>query len=253
MSLSEDLTALTPSDPRILTLDIETSPNIVYAWGIWNQNIATSQLIEPSRVLCFAAKWLDRKRVEFYSEQDGRDEMLRAAWSMIDEADVIVGYNHVKFDLPHLHREFLLAGMPPPSPVHNIDLLKVNRQRFNFVSNKLGYVVDQLGLEHKIDTGGQELWNKVLKGDERAWKKFRKYNMQDVVITEQLFMALSPWINMPHKGMWSGNMMGCYSCDSTDLIAAGFIYSKAIAYPKMRCADCGAWNKLLRNGQTRAA
>ena len=98
MSLSEDLTALAPSDPRILTLDIETSPNIVYAWGIWNQNIATSQLIEPSRVLCFAAKWLDRKRVEFYSEQDGRDEMLRAVWSMIDEADVIVGYNHVKFD-----------------------------------------------------------------------------------------------------------------------------------------------------------
>lgn len=252
-SLAADLTALVPKEPKILTIDIETSPNVVYAWGLWNQNIATSQLIKPSRVLCFAAKWFHQKQVAFHAEINGRDEMVVAAWNLLNEADVVVGYNHVKFDLPHLHREFLLAGMPPPSPVHNIDLLKVNRQRFNFVSNKLGYVTEQLGLDNKIDTGGQDLWNRVLDGEAAAWKKFRRYNIQDVLITEQLFEALAPWINMPHKGMWSGNMSCCYSCESTDLLPVGFVYSKAIAYPKMKCAGCGAWNKLLRNGQTRAA
>lgn len=253
-SVTTDLEALLPKEPRILTIDIETSPNLVYAWGLWDQNISTSQLIKPSRVLCVAAKWLGTKKVMFYSEHEDRKEMIEEVWSLLNEADIVVGYNHVRFDLPHLHREFLLAGMPPPSPSQNIDLLAVNRRRFKFVSNKLGYVTAALGLDSKIDTGSQALWNAVMENDPAAWKKFRRYNIQDVNITEQLFELLTPWINtMPHRGMWSGDMCGCYSCDSTNLVHVGFVYGKTAAYPKMQCDDCGAWNKLLRNGQTRAA
>jgi DNA polymerase elongation subunit (family B) len=253
VSLSEELLGLVPKEPRILVIDIETSPNVVYAWGLWDQNIGTSQIIETSRVLCFAAKWMDEKKVHFHDEREGRYEMLSAAWDLMDEADIIVGYNHVKFDLPHLRREFLSLGMLPPSPAQDIDLLKVNRATFNFPSNKLGFVTEQLRLDTKLETGGQELWNAVLQGDEKAWRKFRKYNMQDVLITEQLFQVLSPWIKGPHKGMWSGNMKCCYSCASNDLSFVGFAYGKVMAYPKFQCGGCGAWNKLMRNGQTRAA
>lgn len=253
MSLAEDLNKLLPREPRVLVIDIETSPNVVYAWGLWGQNISTSQVIEPSRLLCFAAKWVGEKRVMFHGERSGREKMVQAAWDLMDEADVIVGYNHVKFDLPHLHREFMLAGLLPPSPAQDIDLLKVNRQRFKFVSNKLGYVTEALGLDTKIETGGQSLWNDVMRGDKKAWAEFRKYNIQDVLITEQLFELLIPWIKVPHKGMWSGDMKECYSCGSADLVPMGFVYGKTMAYPKLQCAACGAWNKVLRNGQTRAA
>ena len=34
------------SAPRILLLDIETAPNKVYVWGMWNQNIAANQVVE---------------------------------------------------------------------------------------------------------------------------------------------------------------------------------------------------------------
>lgn len=253
VTLSEQLNDLKPKQPRILVIDIETSPNVVYAWGLWDQNIGTSQIIEASRVLCFAAKWAGEKKVHFYDEREGRSQMLTAAWDLMDEADVIVGYNHVKFDLPHLRREFLSLGMVPPSPAQDIDLLKVNRQTFNFPSNKLGYVTEQLRMDTKLETGGQDLWNQVLQGNEKAWAKFRKYNIQDVLITEQLFEVLSPWIKGPHKGMWNGNMKSCYSCGSSDLTLMGFLYEKVMAYPKFQCNECSAWNKLLRNGQTRAA
>lgn len=254
MSLADAFTALRKENaPKILTVDIETSPNIVYAWGLWDQNVSVSQIIEPSRVLCFAAKWYGTKRTQFYSEHEGtHDAMVREAWRLYDEADVVVTYNGPRFDNVHLAREFILAGLGPPSPWVDIDLLAVARRRFKFVSNKLGYVTTALDLPTKLETGGQALWNDVMKGDDKAWAKFKRYNIQDVEVTERLLETLWPWINSPHLGQWTGSRTGCYSCGGRDLTLAGVVYGRTIAYPKMICA-CGAWNKVLRNGDTRAA
>lgn len=243
---------LTPKEPRVLTLDIETSPNVAYVWGLWDQNVSTSQLIQPSRVLCFAAKWLDGKRVYFYSEHhDGADAMVEAAWSLLDEADVVIGYNHIKFDIPHLHREFVQRGYAAPSPHLDVDLLKVVRSRFKFPSNKLGYVTQALGLDTKLETTGQDLWNRVLAGESAAWAEFKKYNVQDVHVTEQLFVLLSPWIQgVPHAGLSGGSMSVCPSCGSSKLDPAGFVFGKTMVYPKLGC-ECGAWCKVLRSGETR--
>lgn len=254
MTLIQRLTELLESDsPRILTLDIETSPNIVYAWGLWDQNIGVSQIIEPSRVLCVAAKWHGEREVLFHSEREGRESMARAVWDLLDDADIVVGYNHERFDLPHLHREFLLAGLVPPSPYQTVDLLKVNRRRFKWVSNRLGYVTEALGIGSKLETGGQALWRGVLANEDKAWAKFRRYNIQDVRLTEQLFDLLAPWIKSPHRGQWSGDMRSCYACGSVELVLMGICYGRAVSYPKAQCADCGAWNKVMKNGQTRAA
>ena len=254
MSLIEDLSKLLASDePKILILDIETSPNIAYVWGLWDQNVGVSQLIEPSRVLCVAAKWHGEKDVAFFDERAGRKKMARGIWDMLDQADIVVGYNHDAFDLPHLHREILLAGMVPPSPYQSIDLLKVNRRRFKWASNRLGYVTEALGIGSKLETGGHALWRDVLAGDEKAWARFEKYNIQDVRLTEQLFDLLAPWIKPPHRGQWTGDMSACYACGSVELVPMGVVYGRAVSYPKAQCADCGAWNKVLKNGQTRAA
>ena len=253
MSLADDLASLEPADPRVLTVDLETSPNIAYCWGLYDQTIAVSQIVEPSRVLCIAAKW-QGEPVQFWSEyHDGRERMLAQAWALLDEADIVVGYNHVRFDIPHLNREFVSAGYGPPSPYQNVDLYRVAKQQFKFASNKLGYVTERLGLDTKLETGGQQLWNRVLAGDEEAWDLFRDYNETDVVITEALLHRLRAWIKLPHLGLWSGELSNCYACDSPNLTPAGTVYGRANAWPKLCCDDCGAWNKVLKNGQTRAA
>lgn len=250
MSLADKLQ---PRVPRVLTVDIETSPAIARVWGLYDQTIATNQIVEPSRVLCVAGKWFDRKRTMFASEfHDGHPDFLRMVWEWFDDADVVVTYNGIKFDVPHLQREWLLAGWGPPSPWIDVDLLRVNRSRFKFMSNKLGYVTDVLGLDTKLSTGGQDLWNRVLDNDPVAWRKFKKYNETDVVITEQLFMTLLPWIRGPHFGLLSGDPAACYACGGTDMTPAGFVFTKTTKYPKMICV-CGAWNKLMRSGETRPA
>ena len=253
VNLAEALEATKPTAPRVLTIDIETSPATVRTYGLFNQNIGITQIVEPTRMLCFAGKWLDESKVHYFSEfHDGTATMIKSAWHMMNDADVIVSYNGPGFDIKHLHREFLLAGMPPPSPHQDIDLLRVMRARFKFMSNKLAYVTTALGMETKLDTGGQALWNAVLDGNPKAWAKFRRYNKQDVVITENLLRLLGPWIKGPHAGTFADNMAGCHSCGSTAMVPAGLVHTKTTTYPQARCA-CGAWNRILKNGETRPA
>lgn len=253
MSLSEAFAGMSRA-PKVLTLDIETSPALAYVWGLYDQNVSVSQIVAPSRMLCFAGKWLGDRSTTFASEyHDGKKAMVQTAWDMLNDADICVGYNHVKFDIPHINREFMLAGLVPPSPVQHIDLLQVMRRNFKMMSNKLGYVTNAVGLDTKLDTGGQALWNDVMANDPKAWDKFRKYNIQDVVITEQLFELLAPWIKGVHAGLFTGDPSCCYSCGSISLVAHGVTRTKNAAWPLTQCADCGAWNKVLKNGDTRAA
>ena len=254
MTLANALAELTPNPARVLTLDIETSPALAYVWGLFDQNVGITQIVEPSRMLCFAGKWLGERQTQFYSEHhDSKRTMVKAIWDMLDEADIVVGYNHARFDIPHINREFLLAGLVPPSPWQNIDLLSVMRRNFKLMSNKLGYVTGAVGLDTKLETGGQSLWNDVMQGDEKAWAKFRKYNIQDVVITEQLFTLLAPWIKSPHAGLWTGEMSCCYSCGSQALAPHGVTRTKSAAFPLVQCFDCGVWSRVLKSGQTRPA
>lgn len=254
MSLGDRLAELAPRHgaPRILTHDIECAPALVYAWGLFDQNIGIAQVVEPPRMLSFAAKWYGDKAIHYWSEfHHSREEMARQSWRMFDDADVVVGYNHVRFDVPWLNSEWLRAGLGPPSPWVDIDLLSVNRRRFRNLSNKLTYVVEQAGLPAKLETGGQSLWNKCLQGDPKAWATFKRYNIKDVLITEQLFDYLRPWIKGPHLGQWSGMKDCCYACGGVDLDLVGLVYGKTTAYPKLICSSCGAVNKVLRNGETR--
>ena len=96
---------------RILHLDLETSPITAYVWGLWKQNISLKQIIDTSRVMCFAAHWEGAKgKPEFYSEwQDGHEAMIRKLFELISEADAVVTYNGKSFDLPVANREFLLG------------------------------------------------------------------------------------------------------------------------------------------------
>ena len=168
----------------------------------------------------------------------------------LNEADIVVGYNHKGFDNKHAMREFITHGLGPPSPWLDVDLLKENRRLFKFASNRLGYVTEELDLPTKLDTGGQGLWLRVLDGDEAAWRKFKAYNVQDVRATEALAEMLWPYMRVPHQGLWSGNPKACPSCGGTDLTPMGKAYTKTTSNPRLLCA-CGAWCKVLASGQTR--
>lgn len=227
---------------RILALDIETTPNLVYVWGLWNQDIGTHKLVEETRMLCFAAKWLGGKRVMFFSEEkDGREAMVKAAHELLNEADVVMTYNGKRFDVPHLQREFLEAGLKPPAPYDQIDLFQVGKQ-FRFPSHKLDYITKRLELAGKIEHAGFSLWTRCMAGDKKAWKQMREYNVQDVELLEKLYEIMQPWIkNHPNRNLHSGQD-GCPRCGSARLVKRGVRRTQVSVFQRYRCEDCGSWS-----------
>lgn len=179
---------------KILLLDIETTPLQVYTWGLWDQNIGINQIIKSTEMMCFGAKWLGQKSVTFKSvHHDGKKAMLEELHKLMDEADVLVGWNSASFDHKHINREFLENGMVPPSPVKDLDLMTVVKANFQFPSNKLDYVAQKLGVGSKVKHSGFELWIKCMDGDDKAWREMKKYQIQDVQLLDSLYDILLPW------------------------------------------------------------
>lgn len=230
---------------KVLILDIETSPNIAHVWQLFKPTVSLNQLMTPGGVICFAAKWLDEDETFFHSiHKDGHEWMTFQAHTFLESADAVVHYNGSKFDIPHLNREFLLAGLPPPAPFQEIDLLKVVKKKFRFVSNKLDHVSQQLGLEGKVSHEGHDLWVKCMAGDEDAWARMEEYNRQDVLLTEDLYKHLLPWIeNHPHRGLYTDEEEGCPNCGGEELEKRGFAYTRVSKFQRYRCKGCGRWSR----------
>lgn len=181
---------------KILMLDIETTPMQVYTWGLWDQNIGINQIIKHTEMMCFGAKWLGQKKVTFKSvHHHGKQDMLETLHKMMDEADVLIGWNSAAFDHKHIRREFLEAGLEPPSPTKDLDLMSVVKANFLFPSNKLDYVAQKLGVGAKVKHSGFELWIDCMDGKKSAWAEMRKYQIQDVQLLDKLYEVLLPWLS----------------------------------------------------------
>jgi uncharacterized protein YprB with RNaseH-like and TPR domain len=179
---------------KTLLLDIETTPMQVYTWGLWDQNISIDQIIKSTEMLCFGARWLGSKKVIFKSvHHDGKENMLKELHQLMDEADLLVGWNSAAFDHKHINREFLENGIAPPSPTKDLDLMTITKANFLFPSNKLDYVAQKLGVGAKVKHSGFKLWLRCMDGDSKAWTEMKKYQIQDVNLLVELYDVLLPW------------------------------------------------------------
>lgn len=229
---------------RLLELDVETSPNEAHVWGLRKQNIGLNQLLKPSEVICFAAKWYGKEEITFLAqtEEITKKLMVKKAWELLDEADAVIHYNGIRFDIPTLNKEFVLMGLGPPSPFKQIDLLREVRRNFRLPSYKLDYVADYFGLGRKVQHEGHELWVKCLENDSKAWIKMREYNEQDVLLLEKLYDKIKPWIKVhPNMGLYiDSDKPVCRICGSSNLVKKGKEYTQLSSYQRYKCKDCGA-------------
>jgi len=231
---------------KTLLLDIETAPNLVHVWGLYQQNVGINQIQASGYVLCWAAKWYGKKEILFDSvHASSRKRMLKRIHALIDEADVIVHYNGTKFDLPTLNKEFIKEGMSPPAPYKQVDLLKTARGQFRFPSNKLDYIAQELGLGQKFKHSGHELWTRCMAKDPQAWAEMEKYNRQDVALLEKVYDRMMPWIKShPNHGVYDEpGIPVCPNCGGHHLQKRGVARTVANIYARYQCQGCGGWSR----------
>jgi hypothetical protein len=235
---------------KVLVLDIETAPLLAFVWGIWEQNIQYQAIQSDWFILTWSAKWLFEDKV--YSakltakealKQDDKRIML-SIWEMLNEADIVITHNGDKFDIKKLNTRFLVHNMNPPLPFISIDTLKHNKKQFAHSSNKLDYINNSLGVPRKMEHEGFPMWVKCYRGDTAALKKMEEYNVQDVMILEDLYLRIRQWIK-PHPNLalhiTDEKVERCPTCLSEDLKAErkGY-FTKTARYETFRCNSCGA-------------
>jgi DNA polymerase III epsilon subunit-like protein len=245
----KEFSSNTPSEgnmttSKILILDIETSPMKAYVWKRWKENISLDQTISEWFMISWSAKWLNSSEImgevltseEAINEDDFR--IVKSLWLLLDEADIVIAHNGSRFDIPKINSRFIINGFPPPKPYKQIDTLITAKKVFGFSSNKLDALATYFNIPNKIETDF-ELWKKSIEGDKEALSYMLKYNKQDVIILEKVYLKLRPWI-YKHPNINSINGIDkCPFCGSTKATLQDKNYNLQVnSYPLYRCDDC---------------
>lgn len=243
------------SEAKIGLIDIETAPIEGYAWGLFDQNIGLNQIKREWTILSFCFKPLGApdKDVVYKDnsrQADPRDDilLLQGLWKIIDEYDFLIAQNGKRFDLRKIKARLIMENFPVPSPVKVIDTMLMARQVAAFTSNKLEWLADKLSTvpksKHK-EFPGFELWAECLKGNPKAWRAMRSYNIPDVLSMEQVYLRLRPWVEgHPNVAVYNDSTeLSCNRCGSTDMQRRGFAYTQVGQYQRFQCGGCGGWSK----------
>ena len=208
-----------PKKIRRLFFDIETTPNVVYTWRIgYNINVSHDSIIKERVVLSIHWKWQGSDRVHNLRWDDSHNdkEMLIKFIKIANQADEIIAHNGDRFDMKWLRTRCIFHRIPMFPEYKTLDTLKKAKAHFNFNSNKLDYISQFLGVGAKTEHEGYSLWLKCMDGDEEAMEKMIEYGDNDVVILEDMYNVLMPYIkHNTHHGVHNGgNSSHCPNCGS---------------------------------------
>lgn len=198
---------------RIVTIDIENFANLMWSWVPYGQNWSAVDTEYEWHILCFAAKWygeptkvyalddykgykpmLKRKGNTLTVRKPDEKKLLQEIWNILDEADIVIGWNSKRFDIKKIQSKLLQYGFKPPRPFIQIDVMQEKKKLTQSNSNKLDATGQEWGLGRKLEHTGWELWMGCAEGDKKAWATMKKYNKIDVDLTEATYDYLKPWM-----------------------------------------------------------
>jgi DNA-directed RNA polymerase subunit RPC12/RpoP len=246
--------------PRILLFDLESAPSIVAAFKRFKVNIGSESVVrEGGYIISACYKFLGEdkmtKLVQTPKEaKEGDDSRIVAnLYVAFEEADLVVGHNAERFDVPLFKTRLIANGFPPPPTVKTVDTLKIAKT-LKFNSNKLDSLGHYLDVGRKVETSGMGLWLRCMDGDRQALKTMLEYNEQDVNLLEQVYLKLRAFdIKPANAGQYfKDNEVHCPVCGSTDLDFTGNTVKTSVSeFPEVACNDCGHRSRTRQSTSTK--
>jgi hypothetical protein len=239
--------AAKPNGFRRLFFDIETSPNLVYSWNIGRKiSLTHDNLVHERAVICICYKWEGDNEVFSLTWNKGDDkQMLETFTKVLNSADEIVGHNSIQYDTKWLRTRCLYHGISMYPDYTEIDTLRLARKVFRLNSNRLDYIARYLGVGHKTETGGFDLWKEiVLNNNRESLDKMVNYCKNDVVILEKVFNKINNYVgHTTHRGVAIGKSNhSCPECGGTHSISNGQrVTATGIKKQRLQCQDCGKY------------
>jgi uncharacterized protein YprB with RNaseH-like and TPR domain len=227
--------------PRILLWDLETT-DLNADWG---------------RLICMGWKWLDKKRVHLLKDVDygGRNQyglfddskLVLACRDILEQADAWVTHFGTYFDIPFLNARLLHHGyspLPQDPLIRQEDTWFLAKRGIKIKSRHLDRIAKHIGTKAKKTLVEPEIWLKASAGYKPALKYIYEHCRKDILVLEEVFLALRPFSRkLPNYNLFT-NTKGkpvCPTCGSEDHRPRGYSYAKVTVSPRFTCRSCGRW------------
>jgi len=242
-------------EPKILIFDLEAAADISAGFQRWNVNISSDHVVQEGHwILSAAWKWLGEDEV--YSCAVTPEEALTCndinpvsqLYEAFEKSDIVVAHNLDRYDLPLFKTRLLLNGMDNHRTVKGIDTLKIAKQ-LKFPSNKLSSIAKYLDIEDTKHEMNIKDWIACNNGCPVAIEKMRKYNAQDVVLLEQVYLRLRSFDNKSSiDRFYADDKERCSSCGHDSLTSTGNTVKLGVSeYEEVICNSCGHRNRKRKN------
>jgi hypothetical protein len=248
---------------RILILDVERLPGITeQRWwdrgDLKNRYVHHETVIREPRTTIVCAKWYSEPNVIRLAEWDkgGRGTFLRRVHRLMSEADIIVGHNVDKADVPWLQGDFHLPrighkhrpDLPTLPEPKTVDTLKVLRRKFGSGApfKSLDAVLKILGHAGKTDTYDREAMERAVAGSTEDRERLTDYCEGDVLATQWLYDWERPHIKNHPVLFIDGQdkLTSCNRCGhSTEPIAKRYV-ANVLTYSMRKCVECSAYSRI---------
>lgn len=237
----------------VLALDIETSLMTAYIFETGEQRISYSDIKDDWYIMAWGAKWVGDKdsKLIYRSSYDGDDKkILEPLWHLLNKADIILTQNGTAFDAKKINARFMLNGFSQPKPYVHFDTYKLTKKVAAFTSHSLDYLTSRFCTKHKKTSHskypGKKLWVECGKGNKDAQNEMKKYNIEDVLSTEELYLKIRSWASdsMPKIFEVTNNSSECGSCGYVGQMRVGKDrVGGKYKYTQNSCPKCGHWQK----------
>lgn len=236
-------------EQKVLVLDIETSPLIVYVWELKDQYVGLNQMIQDWHIMAWGAKWLNEPISKLiYRDKRNNDTdklILERLWALLNDADIVITQNGKAFDAKKINARFMLHGWPPPKPYKHLDTYLIAKNAAAFTSHSLEYLTERFNTKYKKLSHsafpGLSLWKECLKGNMKAWEEMKKYNIHDVLSTEEFYNKIKAWAPQNAPKLYNLDYLSrqCRICGVKGKIEfRGGVNDKRTVH----CVACGKWD-----------
>lgn len=203
-------------------------------------------------IMVISYKWLGDKKVHTITRdnphkwtkhmQDDK-EICRKFAAVVEEADMVIGWNSKSFDWRFLQTRMLKHGLGYLPPVPHEDGLSTARRTL-----KMGRSLENIGKFFGLHTQKEKMdlakvWTPAGMGDPVALKQVIKRCESDVLLLEEAYNLLAPLSKVhPNVCIIDGEPEGCPLCKGKRLQQRGRVNALRHYRLRFHCQDCGRWS-----------
>lgn len=224
--INESLQTQIKTSSKILFYDIETTKMLADVWWTGKQFVPHTSLRSETKIISISYKWLGSDKVECITWDNYKkcdEELVKKFLKIYNDANFVVGINNDNFDNRLVNVRAFKYQLDVNTHVRSLDLQREAKRLFRLPSYSMAYIAKFLGLEGKYNHAGNSMWEDIQYGtkekSEKALKEMVKYDNQDVITTEQIYLHMRKYIKtVMHIGVLNNTQKYCCpTCGSSNV------------------------------------